>query len=277
MNMNINLSEIKLEVFEKLDTTLTIARERLSQSTDQQSNTDYAILALEQTNGVGQQGKKWLSPKGNLALSMVLSTYTFCDIGELALIFATSVYKTIIPLITEKASYNLKYKYPNDIYLYEKKLGGVLVEVHQNRMIASIGLNLFYAPEEFISMKNYMSGMTHNNVSEKERFGQNSNINTNNHTENSSNDSSMKIQDIEGLDQNTQDTHVTHNDQDYNIVRQNNIMEKNDGIAKIDEVTQNIDPVEFFYLFWKQHQKDIESIKKEGMDYVYNHWSKNLL
>lgn len=252
MNMTTKLKTIKLEVFEKLDTTLSIARERLIQPSD----TDYAILALEQTNGVGQQGKKWFSPKGNLALSIVLSTYTFCDIGELALIFATSVYKTIISLITEKASYNLKYKYPNDIYLYEKKLGGVLVEVHQNRMIASVGLNLAHAPEEFISMKDYMRQMSHNEISDKKISDQNPNATENNNTQNPPSNSSLETKHNETREKDSQEY------KEYNNTYADPL---------------KINPVEFFHLFWEQHQKDIDSIKKEGMDYVYNHWSKNLL
>ena len=136
---------MKLYIFDIIDSTIKKARDHL--------NEHCAILAFEQEAGMGKQGSIWHSPKGNLYLSLVLDKYTFCKLEELALIFATSVFLTIELFLPQQYINQLKYKYPNDIYLYNKKISGVLVEVHGNKIIASMGVNLQTAPDPFISLK----------------------------------------------------------------------------------------------------------------------------
>ncbi|GGO75328.1 bifunctional biotin--[acetyl-CoA-carboxylase] ligase/biotin operon repressor BirA [Bowmanella pacifica] len=104
-----------------------------------------ACLAEAQTAGRGRQGRKWQSPFG---ASLYLSMYwTFSGgyqaIGGLSLMIGVAVVEALNRLGVE----GLQLKWPNDIYLDGKKLGGVLVEVEgqihdQSHCIVGVGLNI---------------------------------------------------------------------------------------------------------------------------------------
>jgi BirA family biotin operon repressor/biotin-[acetyl-CoA-carboxylase] ligase len=102
------------------------------------------IVANEQTNGRGQRDNNWISnPNENLTFSVIISPSIKVDkqfyiskIISLALLNFVSKY-------TEKASI----KWPNDIYIDNKKIAGILIEnVIQankiNKSIIGIGINI---------------------------------------------------------------------------------------------------------------------------------------
>ena len=102
-------------------------------------------IAECQTAGRGRRGKVWQSPFGaNLYLSMLWrfdSGYQALD--GLSLVIGLAVTKTLEQLYGLSA----QLKWPNDIYVNNKKLGGVLVEVEGQfggacSTIIGIGLNV---------------------------------------------------------------------------------------------------------------------------------------
>lgn len=88
-----------------------------------------AIVADEQTGGVGRQGRKWSSPSGlNIYLSVVLRP------GELPLLVSSP---GLVPLCAGLAvaralngteGIQVALKWPNDLICLDKKLGGILLE-----------------------------------------------------------------------------------------------------------------------------------------------------
>ncbi len=100
------------------------------------------ITALEQTKGRGRRGKSWLSERGKgLYLSVVLSPlpkpYRFSIGAGVAVAYALRAFKVPVSL-----------KWPNDLMLNWKKLGGILCESTLDRIVVGVGLNLLYKSSE---------------------------------------------------------------------------------------------------------------------------------
>ena len=109
-----------------------------------------ALLALEQRSGRGRKNKKWISKEGDLTCSFLLSSETTVNkLGQVNLWFINKVFTVLKKLNPEL---NIKIKWPNDIYLDEKKLGGILVETtilseKVNYFLFGIGINLVSSPK----------------------------------------------------------------------------------------------------------------------------------
>jgi BirA family biotin operon repressor/biotin-[acetyl-CoA-carboxylase] ligase len=109
-----------------------------------------AVLADEQTAGRGRHGRRWLSPCGNLHLSVVLDAGAATP-GGLGLLAGLAAGEAIAPLLSGGAA--LRLKWPNDLMVAGRKLGGVLVEAGRRHddapwAVAGIGVNLVAHPDE---------------------------------------------------------------------------------------------------------------------------------
>jgi len=100
------------------------------------------IIADEQTAGKGRMGKSFFSPEGGIYMSVILKL-DFSDSVYLSAAAAVSVCRAIKNL----TGLSPKIKWINDIYLDEKKVGGILIEGVSSYVVVGIGLNL--KPQEF--------------------------------------------------------------------------------------------------------------------------------
>ena len=106
------------------------------------------VLAEKQKKGRGQRGKKWISYKGNLFVSIFFSL----DKINLTLKQLTKFNADlIIKLISHYYKKKIKLKLPNDILINRKKICGILQEtIKKNNiqyLIVGIGLNLINSPQ----------------------------------------------------------------------------------------------------------------------------------
>ena len=106
------------------------------------------VLAEKQKKGRGQRGKKWISYKGNLFVSIFFSL----DKINLTLKQLTKFNADlIIKLISHYYKKKIKLKSPNDILINRKKICGILQEtIKKNNiqyLIVGIGLNLINSPQ----------------------------------------------------------------------------------------------------------------------------------
>lgn len=113
--------------------------------TDKKVDFGYTILVAEsQTHGSGRRQNKWASPLGeNIYLSVQFNVKNNNNIHFLPLITAVSICKTL----QKSGIVDCQIKWPNDIYLKNKKLGGILVESRYNSesghtIVVGIGLNI---------------------------------------------------------------------------------------------------------------------------------------
>ncbi len=105
------------------------------------------VLTEKQKKGRGQRGKKWISYKGNLFISVFFSLENINLTLKQLTIINTNL---IIKLITLYYKKKIKVKLPNDILINNKKVCGILQETVQKKgikyLIVGIGLNLVKSP-----------------------------------------------------------------------------------------------------------------------------------
>lgn len=145
---NNNFSEVfvaqNLVILKEVDSTNTFLKNLISNTEPVPEGT--VILAESQTAGRGQQQNKWYSKTGeSLAFSLLLKP-AFLPLAQqfnLIRIVSLGVYDALLPLVGN----TLKIKWPNDIYVADRKLGGILIEnqvqgsVIKNSVVG-IGLNV---------------------------------------------------------------------------------------------------------------------------------------
>jgi BirA family biotin operon repressor/biotin-[acetyl-CoA-carboxylase] ligase len=114
-----------------------------------------AILAHRQTQGRGSRGRDWVSPAGNLALSVLLRPpQPARDAGQWSLLAAVAVIEALAPFLPAPDA--LAVKWPNDVLLHGRKLAGILIDSSAAAgsgpdgmlewLVIGIGINLAYAP-----------------------------------------------------------------------------------------------------------------------------------
>ncbi len=126
------------------------------------------VLAEKQTMGRGQMGKPWISPRGNLSVSMRIPGPAQSLGGLLSQAMA-------LPLVLalEQSGLPARIKWPNDIMIDDCKVGGILIETKQAGIMAGIGMNLFMVPESLDIKKIFpvKAGSLHESGINMEAFG----------------------------------------------------------------------------------------------------------
>ena len=109
------------------------------------------IVADYQKKGRGQHGKKWLSFKGNLFITIFFKIKKNINIKKITILNCKIIKKIIFKYIKKKISI----KPPNDLLLNKKKICGILQEIkfknESKFLIIGIGINLIKNPK----IKNY--------------------------------------------------------------------------------------------------------------------------
>lgn len=98
-------------------------------------------FAEHQTAGRGRSGRSWQSaPEQNLMFSVLVELRAPSDqIPGFALAVGASVAASLDRFATGAKT---RIKWPNDLYLAEKKVGGVLLESRGERVVVGIGVNV---------------------------------------------------------------------------------------------------------------------------------------
>lgn len=103
---------------------------------------EYEIVsAIVQTKGKGTRGREWISEKGGAWFSFFIQKDKSLDNNEcpkLSLLTGLAVYETL----KEIEDFPYKIKWVNDIYVYEKKIAGILLEMEYDKIIIGIGINV---------------------------------------------------------------------------------------------------------------------------------------
>ena len=129
--------------FKTVNSTNNLARKIILNS----KNKFGFVIAEKQNKGRGQYGKKWISLKGNLFVSIFFPIDKLnLTLKQLTKINCLLVKKTI--LLFYKG--NIVIKKPNDLLINKKKISGILQETFsksdQKFIIIGIGLNLIKSP-----------------------------------------------------------------------------------------------------------------------------------
>lgn len=100
-----------------------------------------SVVVEKQQNGRGQFGRTWLSPSGNLYASLRLPSEPQGSFPLTPFLIASAIHKVLSDLKLDS-----EFKWPNDILVCRKKVGGVLIEEKADVLIAGIGINVSEAP-----------------------------------------------------------------------------------------------------------------------------------
>lgn len=101
------------------------------------------VVADRQTKGKGRRGRTWISEEGNLYMSILLRPQISPDRASvLTLVMAYSITE-----VFRKEEIPVWIKWPNDIILADKKVCGILTEMHMEEkgeflVISGVGINL---------------------------------------------------------------------------------------------------------------------------------------
>jgi len=127
--------------FDTLSSTMDIALQLAVKGVQEGA----VVLAEAQSKGKGRLGRSWVSPKyKGIYLSLILRPKILPnEASVLTLLSAVSICEAV----KETTDLDVKIKWPNDIFIRDKKLGGILVELNaemdQTRfIIIGIGLNV---------------------------------------------------------------------------------------------------------------------------------------
>lgn len=108
------------------------------------------ILADEQRKGRGRRGRAWASPPGGLWASLILTPQTsHAHAGCFSVLVAVGLAQGL----RERFQIPVTVKWPNDLMIRGRKLGGTLIEVTSQNdrlawLIVGVGLNVNNAPPD---------------------------------------------------------------------------------------------------------------------------------
>ncbi len=110
------------------------------------------IVAGQQRAGKGRLGRKWDSPLGGIWFSIILKPrLPLSKLALLSLVFALALGKAL-DKFTEKPS---QLKWPNDVFIADKKVAGILLEVsgqpdRVDNLIAGFGINVNISSDAWV-------------------------------------------------------------------------------------------------------------------------------
>jgi len=103
--------------------------------------TSSLILTKKQLSGIGSRNNSWETNQGDLIFSLALEKNRLPEDLPLQ---SASIYFAQIMLqsLKEFTNSDIFVKWPNDIYLDKKKVGGIITSLIKNYLIVGIGINL---------------------------------------------------------------------------------------------------------------------------------------
>jgi BirA family biotin operon repressor/biotin-[acetyl-CoA-carboxylase] ligase len=142
-------SGISLQVYDELDSTNA---EVFRQKASLRGGNTLVCLADCQTAGRGRRGRQWQSPPGeNLYLSLGLTfTGGFAMLDGLSLVLGLAVAEAV----EAQGLSGVRLKWPNDVFVGNSKLAGILVELQGEleegmiQVVAGIGINVHMSRAE---------------------------------------------------------------------------------------------------------------------------------
>ena len=157
--------KILLKKFKKVKSTNDTALNLIKK----QNLSPIIVASDTQSRGKGTMGKRWISRKGNLFISILFEMKSKkIDFKQYAILNAYVIKKIISKYICKKASI----KWPNDILIEKKKVCGILQEVihfkKKKFLVVGVGINTFLSPNitgyKASSLKDYSKKKLNNGI-----------------------------------------------------------------------------------------------------------------
>ncbi len=103
------------------------------------------VWARAQTAGRGRRGRAWVSPRGNLHVSFLIDPgRPLAEAAQLGFVAAVALVEALSALAP---GLPFACKWPNDVWLGERKLAGMLLETADPLLVLGIGVDVAEAPD----------------------------------------------------------------------------------------------------------------------------------
>ncbi|MGH3113432.1 MAG: biotin--[acetyl-CoA-carboxylase] ligase [Gaiellaceae bacterium] len=105
-----------------------------------------AVAATDhQTGGKGRHGRRWVAPaRTSVLVSALLRPPAERHLPELSLVAATAAAETV----DAASGLTSQIKWPNDVMLNRRKVGGILCELSEGAVVVGVGLNVNQSRDE---------------------------------------------------------------------------------------------------------------------------------
>jgi BirA family biotin operon repressor/biotin-[acetyl-CoA-carboxylase] ligase len=128
---------LEILCFDELESTQTYLIEELR---DSNLTLPIAVMAKEQTNGIGSRDNSWEGGDGNLFFSLAISIDDLPD--DLPLTSASIYFSYIMKEVLSEYIEDIWVKWPNDLYYNQHKIGGTITKKMDNIFLCGMGINL---------------------------------------------------------------------------------------------------------------------------------------
>ena len=135
---------MKIIYLESVDSTQTYLKKLLLANKIQ---TPYAVLAKMQTNGIGSRDNTWTGIDGNLFLSFALPLAYLPK--DLKIESSSIYYAYLLKEALHQMGSSVFLKWPNDFYIDDLKIGGMITNIVNDSIVCGVGLNLASSPTNF--------------------------------------------------------------------------------------------------------------------------------
>ena len=98
------------------------------------------VIAAVQSQGRGRSGNVWWQAPRAVAASLAFGEETLAADDSLPLAVGIAIWGALV----EEAGVEVGLKWPNDITVDDRKVGGILVERNEQRTVVGCGLNLWW-------------------------------------------------------------------------------------------------------------------------------------
>ncbi|MEO8860198.1 MAG: biotin--[acetyl-CoA-carboxylase] ligase [Ginsengibacter sp.] len=118
------LTTKKFTILESVDSTNNYAMALVKKGL---ASSDEAVFSMEQTAGKGRRGKSWQSKMGENIILTIIAEMQWLPVQKQ---FQVSVAVAVgcVAFFSKYTKESIKIKWPNDIFINDRKAGGVLIE-----------------------------------------------------------------------------------------------------------------------------------------------------
>jgi BirA family biotin operon repressor/biotin-[acetyl-CoA-carboxylase] ligase len=99
-----------------------------------------AVIAHEQSAGIGSRDNQWSGGKGNFFASIAISMDQLPS--DLPISSASIYFSYLMKQVLLEYNENIWLKWPNDFYLNDEKVGGTITKKIDQTLVCGIGINL---------------------------------------------------------------------------------------------------------------------------------------
>jgi len=107
----------------------------------------FAVVANIQTDGVGSRDNSWTGLEGNLFLSFAISLEDLPE--DLKLESASIYFSYLLKDVLTNLNSSVWIKWPNDFYIDNAKIGGMITNIVGKTLLCGVGINLVNSPDSF--------------------------------------------------------------------------------------------------------------------------------